>query len=52
MRTTKEINANWSDYDKAVAECQLMNYGKIFLDEYDFPIDDEYLLEELNNTYI
>lgn len=47
MKTTIEINENWSEYDKNVARCQMLNYGKIYLDEYDVPIDNEYLLEEL-----
>lgn len=33
---------------RMVALSQLANYGVIFLDEYDLPIDDEYELEELN----
>ena len=48
MKTTKEIRSEWSEYDRVVAQCQLMNYGKIYLDEYDLPVDDEYLIEELN----
>lgn len=47
MKTTKEINSEWSEYDKMIALSQLTNYGVIYLDEYDLPIDDEYLLEEL-----
>lgn len=42
MKTTTEIRTDWSEYDKVVAQCQLMNYGKIYLDEYDVPIDDEH----------
>lgn len=48
MNTTKKINGEWSKYDRMVASSQLVNYGVIFLDEYDLPIDDEYELEELN----
>lgn len=47
MKSTKAINPNWTAYDKSVAECQLTNYGVIYLDCYGQPIDDEYLLEEL-----
>lgn len=47
MRTTKKINSEWSQYDRMVALSQLANYGVIFLDEYDLPVDDEYFLEEL-----
>lgn len=48
MKTIKKINGEWSKYDRMVALSQLANYGVIFLDEYDLPIDDEYELEELN----
>lgn len=40
-----EIEQNWTDYDKTVAECQLANYGCIYLDDYGCPIDDENTLE-------
>lgn len=42
-----EINETWCEYDKAVAKMHLANYGVIFLDEYDCPIDNEYDLEEI-----
>lgn len=48
VKTTKKINSEWSEYDRMVALSQLTNYGVIFLDAYDLPIDDEYELEELN----
>ena len=48
MNTTREINSAWSAYDQSVARTQLVNYGIIYLDEYGCPIDDEYLLEELD----
>jgi hypothetical protein len=44
-----EINECWCAYDKTVAECHLANYGKIYVDEYNQPIDDEYLLEMIAN---
>lgn len=47
MKKTVKINPNWTEYDKSVGQCQLINYGVIYLDEYDLPIDDEYLLEDL-----
>lgn len=50
MDIVREINDNWSEYDKVVAQCQMMNYGKIFIDEYGEPIDDEYLIEEYNSN--
>ena len=47
-----EINKNWSDYDITVAECQLNNYGCIYLDEFGCPIDNTYETDEifLNDT--
>lgn len=46
--TVEEINPKWSKYDKAVASAHLHNYGKIYLDAYKLPIDNEYELEELS----
>lgn len=43
---TNKIDERWSEYDKSVARCQLENYGCIYLDEYDCPIDDEFVAEE------
>ena len=45
--TTTEINSEWSNYDKTTAKTHLMNYGKIYLDEYGCPIDDDYLIDEI-----
>ena len=47
MKTTTMIDDNWSAYDQKVGQCQLLNYGKIYLDEYGCPIDDEAEVEEL-----
>lgn len=47
MKTAKEISSEWPEYDKMIALSQWTNYGVIYLDEYNLPIDDEYLLEEL-----
>lgn len=47
IRTTTEINEKWNPYDQVVAEMHLLNYGKIFLDEFDCPIDDEFELEAI-----
>ena len=52
IRTATTINPCWSEYDQTVASCHLANYGIIFLDEYDYPIDNEYRLEDLNNEYV
>lgn len=42
-----EINDEWNSYDKTVAACHLDSYGKIYVDEYGCPIDNEYVLEEI-----
>lgn len=44
----KEINPQWDDYNKTVAECHLQNAGVIIVDpEYQTPIDNEYDLDEI-----
>ena len=43
---TKEKSASWSQYDSAVADTHLYNYGVIFLDNYGLPIDDPYVCDE------
>lgn len=45
--TTTEINPRWRKYDQLTAKAHLFNYGVIYLDEFGFPIDDEYLVEEI-----
>jgi len=40
------IKDEWSGYDKTVAESQLENYGKIYLDSFGAPIDNEFEAEE------
>lgn len=42
-----EIKEEWGNYDKTVAKCHLSNYGKIFVDEYDSPIDNDDDLAEI-----
>jgi len=46
-----ETDPNWSGYDKSVAEGQLATYGRIYLDEYGQPIDDEYAADEAADDY-
>lgn len=46
-RKTNTINESWSEYDKSVAENQLENYGTIYLDEYDCPIDNIYITDDI-----
>lgn len=43
MKTRKTIDKNWNKYDQMVAECHLANYGIIYLDEYNQPVDVEEL---------
>ncbi|MCS2889280.1 hypothetical protein NXV14_22630 [Bacteroides fragilis] len=48
FNTVTEINPEWSDYDKTIAECHLANTGVVIVDtEYGQPIDNEYDLEEI-----
>lgn len=48
FNTVKEINPEWSDYDKTIAECHLANTGVVIVDtEHGQPIDNEYDLEEI-----
>lgn len=51
MKTTRRIKKWWSDYDRAVGQCHLANYGVIFLDQKGYPIDNEYELEEILINY-
>ena len=46
-----QINNSWSKYDMQVAECQLDDYGLIFIDTYGLPIDDFDELEQLYSDY-
>lgn len=46
-RAITEIDNKWGFYDKTVAKCHLSNYGKIFVDEYGCPIDNEYTLQDI-----
>lgn len=51
--TVDEINPAWSKYDKTVAQTHLSNFGRIYCDsEYQTPIDNEFLLEEIMNENI
>lgn len=47
MKTTTQINPEWREYEQRVGTCHLDNYGKIYLDQYGVPIDNEYELERL-----
>ena len=43
------IEDSWSEYDKVIARIHLKRYCKIMLDECGLPIDNEFLLEELES---
>ena len=48
MKTTTNIE-QFKGYDRTVAECHISNWGTIYLDEYDMPMEVEdvlYMLEE------
>ena len=51
LKTTKSLSDRWMEYDRTVGYFQLLNYGVIFLDEYNLPIDNENELEELYKQY-
>lgn len=51
MRTRKTVSESWSEYEQVVGRNQLLNFGVIFLDKYNKPIDNEYELEELYEKY-
>ena len=42
------MHETWSDYDKAVAQCHLDNYGVVIIDGSGSPIDNEFDLEEIS----
>ena len=43
------IEDSWSEHDKVITRIHLQRFGKIVLDEYGLPIDNEFLLEELES---
>lgn len=48
MKTTKDLS-KFKGYDLAVAKCHLENWGVIYLDEYNLPMDIDdviYMIEE------
>lgn len=46
-RRVDTIDQTWSDYEITVATSQLHNFGCIFVDDSDCPIDNEFELEEI-----
>ena len=51
MKTRKTVSESWNEYEQVVGGNQLLNFGIIFLDKYNKPIDNEYELEELYEKY-
>lgn len=41
------VDPSWNDYETLVAHCHLNNYGCIFVDEDDCPIENEFDLEDI-----
>ena len=52
MKTTTLLGDDWIGYEKTIAKVQLENFGIIFLDEFEKPIDNEFDLEDLFKKYI
>lgn len=51
FNTVTDIDPDWNDYDKTVAECHLAHVGVVIVDaEYGQPIDNGYDLEEIYTT--
>ena len=42
-------SSDWTEYDRATGQAHLANYGCVYVDEYCSPIDNEYLLEDIEN---
>ena len=52
FEVTEDIDFSWNDYDKSVAGTHLLNFNRIYLDAiYKRPIDNEYELEDIHETY-
>ena len=47
---SEKIQDAWSEYDKVVAKIHLQRYGKIVLDNFGLPIDNEFVLEEIERN--
>lgn len=46
-----EVNPKWNEYDRTVGKQHLANYGRIYLDDYGVPVDNEYEAEERHRAY-
>ena len=47
FQIAEQMDPSWGSYDRIVATSHLTNYGRIFIDQYGAPIDNEYDLEEI-----
>lgn len=45
MKTTTDLS-QFKGYDLSVAKCHIANFGKVFLDEYNMPMDVEDVINE------
>ena len=45
------VDPKWSEYDRTVGKQHLANYGRIYLDDYGVPVDNEYEAEERHRAY-
>lgn len=45
---TDKVNPKWGRYDQTVGRSQLANYGRIYLDQYNKPIDDIYETDRIH----
>lgn len=46
-----EFDLSWSEYDKAVASIHIRRYGRVIVDSFGLPIDNEYLLMEIEKEH-
>ncbi len=44
---TKKISSSWNYYNKRIAQTMLEKFGKIFLDCFGQPFEDDFLIDEI-----
>lgn len=47
----EDVDTSWGKYDQSVGRAHLANYGRIYLDEYSKPIDDEFEMESRHRKF-
>ena len=52
FNTVTEINPEWSDYDKTIAECHLANTGADLLKTYKLELAESNINKQLFNSLI